>query len=186
MKNNLFITTAFIIFSFIITPSALADVEQATMQVDGMTCPFCIYGIEKKLKSVEEVKDAEANLKSGTVDITFKENAVVSIKRLDKAVDDSGFTPGALEITASGTLEQDKLDDKEFPALKVSGSDQVFLLTGTKDHGQEEYITPEKLKELSDAAASNGGNITITGHVHQHPGDLPLALSVENFTPDAS
>lgn len=186
MKDNLFIAAVFIIFSLFISPPASADIEQATMIVDGMTCPFCIFGIEKKLKSVEEVQNAEANLRSGTVDITFKENAVVSIKRLDKAVDDSGFTPGALEITASGILEQYKLDDKEFPALKVSGSEQVFLLTGTKDPGQEEYITPEKLKELSDAAASNGGNITITGHVHQHPGDLPLALSVESFTSDAS
>ena len=181
MKNNLFITAAFIIFSFIINPPASADVEQATMIVEGMTYPFCIFGIEKKIKSLDEVQDAEANLRSGTVDITFKENAVVSIKRLNKAVDDSGFTPGVLEITASGILEQYKLEDKEFPAIKASGSDQVFLLTGTKDHRQEEYITPEKLKELSEAAASNGGNRTITGHVHQHPGDLPLALSVESF-----
>lgn len=182
MIKTLLFSTSLFLASFIFNNTASAQIDQATMQVDGMTCPFCIYGIEKKLKSVEEVKDAEANLRSATVDLTFKENAVISINRLDKAVDDSGFTPGALEITASGKLEQYSLEDKEFPALKVSGSEQIFLLTTSSEHGPEEYITPDKLKELSDAAASNNGDITITGHVHQHSEDLPLALSVGSFS----
>lgn len=181
MRHYMFMTIALFITSLILYNPSSAEIESATMQVDGMTCPFCIFGIEKKLKSVDEVKDAEANLRSATVDITFKENAVVSIKRLDKAVDNSGFTPGAIEIEASGTLEQYKLEDKEFPALKVSGSGQIFLLTTSNEHGQEEYITQEKLKELSNTAASNTGDITITGQIHQHSAELPLSLSVEHF-----
>ena len=181
MKLNKIIAIAFIMTLLLLNFKAMAEIEGATMQVDGMTCPFCIYGIEKKLKSVDEIKDAEANLRSATVDLTFNENAVISIKKLKKAVDDSGFTPGEIEVEASGKLEQYTLDNKEFPALRVSGSDQIFLLTNSKDHGQEEYISPEKLKELSEAAANNDGNITITGHIHQHSEDLPLSLNVETF-----
>ncbi len=168
-----------------LTPLTLASaqIDSATMIVDGMTCPFCIYGIEKKLKSVDVIKNAEANLRSATVDLTFKENAVINIKDLDKAVDDSGFTPGEIEITASGILEQYKLADKEYSALRVSGSAQIFLLTDSDHHGQEEYIDPGKIKELSETASKNDGDITITGKIHQHSEDLPPALRVESFEP---
>ena len=181
MKNKLIIIMALCISPLISFNLASAEIDRVTMQVDGMTCPFCIFGIEKKLKSVDEVNDAEANLRSGNVDLTMKENAVINIKRLNKAVDDSGFTPGEIEIEASGKLEQYKLSGKDYPALKVSGSDQIFLLTDSKDHGQEEFISPEKLKELSDTADKNNGNITISGYIHQHSEDLPLALSVDSF-----
>jgi len=186
MRNKLIIIMALCISSLISFNLASAEIERVTMQIDGMTCPFCIFGIEKKLKSVDEVKDAEANLRSGNVDLTMEENAVISIKRLNKAVDDSGFTPGDIEIEASGKLEQYKLGDKDYPALKVSGSDQIFLLTDSRDHGQEEYLGSEKLKELSDTAAKNDGNITITGYIHQHSEDLPLALSVGGFKSDSN
>lgn len=181
IKTLLFITSLFVT-SLICYSPASAQIEQATMQVDGMTCPFCIYGIEKKLKSVDEVKDAEANLRSATVDITFKENAVISIKRLDKAVDDSGFTPGELRIEASGTLEKYMIDGKDFPALKVTGSDQIFLLTASNEHGPQDYISPEKLAELEQSAGNHNGIISITGNVHQHSDELPLSLSVDSYT----
>lgn len=183
MKSSLLIIAALFMTSSMLINTASAQIQSATMEVDGMTCPFCIYGIEKKLKSVDEIKDAEANLRSATVDLTFKDNAQVSIQRLDKAVDDSGFTPGEIEISASGQLEQYELDDKDFPALKVTGSEQIFLLTASEHHGHEEYIGSEKLAELKENASKSGGVITISGRIHQHSDELPLALSVKNFHP---
>ena len=34
-----------------------AEIQSVEMQVDGMTCPFCVYGIEKKLTEVKGVQD---------------------------------------------------------------------------------------------------------------------------------
>jgi copper chaperone CopZ len=160
---------------------AFAEIENIKMQVDGMTCPFCVYGIEKKLESLEEVEEAGANLKTGTVDIKLKKDEAIDIKRLKEAVRKSGFTPGKIKIKAAGKLTEYKLEDKEYPALKVTGSDQIFLLTSTPGHGKEEFLVEGKSKEIEKATEGGEKEITITGYIHTHPEGMPPALSVESF-----
>ena len=45
------------LFLFIITmiaiPPANAQVSSVTVGVDGMSCPFCAFGVEKRLKKVD-------------------------------------------------------------------------------------------------------------------------------------
>lgn len=158
-----------------------AQINSVEMQVDGMTCPFCVYGIEKKLKALKEVKDASANLKTGTVDIALNENEQIDIERLNKAVHESGFTPGKIKIEATGELIRYKLEGKEYPAFKVIGSDRVLLLTSTPDHQKEEFLVEEKLDELEKAMGEGENEITVTGYIHAHQNDIPPALSVESF-----
>ena len=37
------------------------------LRVDGLACPFCAYGIEKKLGALEGVQSVETNIKDGVV-----------------------------------------------------------------------------------------------------------------------
>lgn len=160
---------------------AIAQIQGVEMQVDGMTCPFCVYGIEKKLEAVGEVKDVSSNLKTGIVDINLKKNEQINIERLNKAIHESGFTPGKIKINTTGRLTTYKLEGKENPALKVTGSGQVFLLTGAPDHETVEFLEPKELKELEKASGNGSEEITITGYIHSHPSGVPTALSVESF-----
>lgn len=45
----------------------------ATVYVDGMACPFCAYGIEKKLKNLGSIQKMEVQLEEGRVLLAFKE-----------------------------------------------------------------------------------------------------------------
>ena len=181
MLKKLISVLGFFIAPLIFFQPSFAEIDSVEMQVDGMTCPFCVYGIEKKLKAVDEVKDASSNLKTGIVDIYLKENEEINIDRLNKAIHESGFTPGNIKIKATGKLDNYKLENKEYPAIKVSGSDQVFLLTLKPDHVKEEFLSGKELIEIEKAIGQGNNEITITGYIHSHPGVIPSALNVESF-----
>lgn len=63
-----------------------------TLQVDGLACPFCAYGIEKQLGKLEGVEAVETDVKSGTVTITMEEGATLDEADAERAVDRAGFT----------------------------------------------------------------------------------------------
>lgn len=155
---------------------AFSEIDRVEMQINGMTCPFCVYGIEKKLEALEEVEDASANLKTGIVDIKLKKDEPIDIERLNEAVRETGFTPGGIKITATGSL----IEYNGYPALKVAGSDQDFLLVGKHEHEKEEFLSKGKIDQIKAATENGTKTITITGYVHTHR-DFSLALSVDSF-----
>ena len=181
MFKNLIIILGVFITTLMFYQHAFAEIQSIEMQVDGMTCPFCVYGIEKNLKALQEVTDASSNLKTGIVDIVIKEDAPLDIEKLNKAILESGFTPGKIKIKATGELTKYKLEGKENAALKVTGTDQVFLLTLAPDHDKEEFLSAEKLKEMEKASEGGSKEIIITGYIHSHSAGVPQALSVESF-----
>ena len=42
---------------FAVSGAARAEVLGAELEVSGMSCPFCAFGIEKKLRAVQGVRD---------------------------------------------------------------------------------------------------------------------------------
>lgn len=61
------------------------------IEVGGLACPFCAYGVEKRLKKIDAIAELTVLLKEGTVQLKLKEGASVSEQRLRKAVADAGF-----------------------------------------------------------------------------------------------
>lgn len=62
------------------------------LQVDGLACPFCAYGIEKALHSVQGVEKIETDIKAGVVIVTMQEGADLDESTAQQAVSDAGFT----------------------------------------------------------------------------------------------
>ncbi|MFQ5671662.1 MAG: heavy-metal-associated domain-containing protein [Nitrospinales bacterium] len=75
--------------------------EVITVKVKGMFCPFCTYGVEKKLKRLKGVARVEVHLKQGVAKLYLRPGATLSDAAVNRAVDDAGFTPGP--ITRSAT-----------------------------------------------------------------------------------
>ncbi len=63
-----------------------------TLQIDGLACPFCAYGIEKQLGAIEGVETVETDIKSGTVTVTMQEGASLDEGAANGAVEAAGFT----------------------------------------------------------------------------------------------
>ncbi|MFQ5449018.1 MAG: heavy-metal-associated domain-containing protein [Nitrospinaceae bacterium] len=60
--------------------------------VDGLSCPFCTYGIEKKFSTVNGVEKIEVDLKTGTTLITMADGKTLDEKTARKTVEAAGFS----------------------------------------------------------------------------------------------
>ena len=78
MKRNeilLAVSLTVLLLPFL-TPGATAQSAQelgmleVSVQVDGLSCPFCAYGLEKKLRKVENVASIEIRVNEGRAVVT--------------------------------------------------------------------------------------------------------------------
>lgn len=71
--------------------------RQAVVAVDGMSCPFCAYGVKKHLSALPGVKSVQVELAEGEAVVEFAPEAKVTDEQIQKAVRAAGFTPGKIE-----------------------------------------------------------------------------------------
>jgi len=76
----------------LLIPVAQAAGSSYALQVDGLACPFCAYGIEKKLSSIDGVEDTQVNIKTGEVIVTMAEGVPLAEDLARKKVKEAGFT----------------------------------------------------------------------------------------------
>ncbi len=84
-------TTGLILGLIMISAVALAAPQAFKLGVDGLACPFCAYGIEKELSSVEGVESIEIDIKEGVVIVTMADGVTLDETEARKAVEDAGF-----------------------------------------------------------------------------------------------
>ncbi len=76
--------------------------QQIVIRVDGASCPFCAFGLEKRLGHLEGVAEVKIEMKAGEAIVTLKEGATVSEEALRQAVDEAGFTAREIIFPPSG------------------------------------------------------------------------------------
>jgi mercuric ion binding protein len=76
---------------------AWAAVASYRLQVDGLACPFCAYGIEKKLTALEGVDKVETHIREGAVIVTMADGAALDEATAKRAVEAAGFTLNGFE-----------------------------------------------------------------------------------------
>lgn len=90
----------------IASPSATvpAAAEHSTyyqLQVDGLACPFCAYGIEKKLHAIKGVEAVQTDIASGSVYIRMTPGATLDEATANQAVQAAGFRLKGLKQTSA-------------------------------------------------------------------------------------
>ncbi len=71
------------------------------LTVNGLTCPFCAYGLEKKLKKVKGVESVSIDLEKDEAIVLIKDGTVVQEEALRKAVKKAGFSVASLNKEAT-------------------------------------------------------------------------------------
>lgn len=95
MKNPLScpsLGAAFIAMLFFAMTGA-GDRPQVSVRVDGLSCPFCAFGLEKKLKSIDGVTGLEINVNEGVALLTFDDISSIDKNVIRASVKEAGFTP---------------------------------------------------------------------------------------------
>ncbi len=81
-------------FAFLAASAFGADETILEIDIDGMTCPFCVYSLEQELGKLTEVKQVLISLKSNKARLILKVGAHIDFDALREVVLTAGFTPG--------------------------------------------------------------------------------------------
>lgn len=79
------------------------------IEVNGMACSYCAFGMEKALKKVSGVNNVAIELEDGMAYISTPKNQKPQKENLSLIIQNAGFTPGSIEYS-----------DQPFPKEKNS------------------------------------------------------------------
>ncbi len=88
MKTRLLIT----LLAAWLSQAAFAAGVEYQMRVDGLACPYCAYGVEKKLKAIDGVEKVHVDLDKGLVTVDVKEGTELTEAQMKQLFQDAGFT----------------------------------------------------------------------------------------------
>jgi len=77
-------------------------VPDVVVEVEGLSCPFCAYGIEKKFVEREEVDSVFVALEENEVRLWRKPDFELTDSEVKETVEKAGFTPGPIRRPAEG------------------------------------------------------------------------------------
>jgi len=69
------------------------------IQIDGLSCPFCAYGLEKGLKKITGVGEVFISVKDAYTTFHVPKNRQPSVEELKKIINDAGFDARKVEFS---------------------------------------------------------------------------------------
>ena len=140
------------------TPSlSHAQLLRADLSVNGLTCPFCAFGIEKKLRAVDGVEEVDVLLDEGEIRLTLATGNAATIDAFEKAVDRAGFELSGLRVEVQGSVARRDGDS----LLEANNAVRFRLLEA--DNGRTRPISETHLQRI--LAGATDGTVRLRGSV---------------------
>jgi len=79
--------------------------------VDGLACPFCAYGLEKKIKKLPDVSNLFVDLNKGFITFIVTSEKIPSEKILKKLVKEAGFVVRKIQYANKAFIIKGKTKD---------------------------------------------------------------------------
>ena len=104
-KRSTNLSFSIILICFLFSTSVNAQVETTQeivyikIEVKGLACPYCAFGMEKELKNVSGVENVEIELKTGLAYISTPIKQKPTKEKLKNIITDAGFTAGKIEFS---------------------------------------------------------------------------------------
>lgn len=77
------------------------------VQVDGLGCPFCAYGLEKKFKEFKGIKNVKIDIETGDFSFAYPAEKELTLVAVQQQVEKAGYTPITAKIErADGKIEE--------------------------------------------------------------------------------
>lgn len=137
-------TATMLAWVLLVALTGSASAAEFTLRVDGMACPFCAYGIEKKLLEIPGVEKLTVLMDEGKIVLTLAEGADLDVPALHSAVNDAGFTLRSLLVDeAEGQLTRDAAGELLLTSVDPTGAFKLNLKQlGTHNWDSEDWPIP--------------------------------------------
>lgn len=148
MKNTI-ILFALILFGCTMGAQAQETYDKFEVQVDGLGCPFCAYGLEKKFKEFKGIREVKIDIATGQFTFDYPAEKALSLKDVENQVHKAGYTPIAAHVTrADGRMEAKQEKPNRSPdatqtteaSLKVAGNCEMCQARIEKAAMQLEWV----------------------------------------------
>jgi len=113
--------------------SKKGDMDKFTVEVDGLGCPFCAYGLEKKIKKLKEIKKIKIDMEEAILTFDYPSDKLLTLAAVEAQVDEAGYTAvGTSVVRFDGVVEKSvfKISDKIDQKRVVKASIPVAGLCG--------------------------------------------------------
>lgn len=180
-QSGLIILTSIFVSSALLAGQASEKDDlkpRVTVEVDGLSCPFCAYGLEKRIREMSAVEESTINVKDGTVEVIPVQGQHIDIDNLKAAVKAGGFTPRGIRVALVGSF----INWNGIPALSV--------LSTTPEGKETEsiYVLKEndQLTQLKSSVKTPRQKVFIAGGASVapplgHPEPHPYLVVIESF-----
>jgi len=152
-----------------------AEIEGIQLQVDGLSCPLCALGLDKRLKERAGLEQIQIHMKQGVAEASLPPGQGLDVGKLRMAIQEAGFTLRAISLTVVGTIIQ----DGGYLAIESRRDGTKFLLFDAehRETGDGPVLNKTRQDQLEQAHRT-AKLMRIKGVVHEHAGLSP-ALMVE-------
>ena len=83
-----------------------ASKDNFTLKVDGLGCPFCAYGLEKKFKEFKGIDDVNIEMETGVFTFSYPAHDGLSMEKVESQVAAAGYTAVAVNVLRSNGAEE--------------------------------------------------------------------------------
>lgn len=80
-----------------------AEHEVVHVSINGLSCPFCAYSVDKSVSKLAGVDSVNVNLAENSVDIVMLAEHTADLEAIKQAIVNAGFTP----VEASKSIAND-------------------------------------------------------------------------------
>lgn len=98
MKQFLITMTSVFLFPLTVLATELQVID---IDIEGMSCKFCAYSVQKKMTKLPYVNKAEVNIETKKAHIEITEGKIFNLEELKQKVIDSGFKPVKVTLSSS-------------------------------------------------------------------------------------
>ncbi len=92
-------TIAAAVLGLLMSVPLWAQCTHYEMRVDGLACPYCAYGIEKKLTAIDGVQGFDVDLDAGIVRVDVSGGVELKEAAMKQLFNDAGFTYRSMTIS---------------------------------------------------------------------------------------
>jgi len=122
MKNML------LLIAIMLPLFALAQTDKIFAKVEGLGCPFCANGLEKKFKDIEGLKNFVIALETGAMTFTVPASLQLSVQEVADRVGKAGYTLADINIErASG--QADRMNNAMTISYKGANGEETATFT---------------------------------------------------------
>lgn len=106
MKKSI-IVSALLTLMVVFSTVAQEGKDKFMVQVDGLGCPFCAYGLEKKFKEFKGIKNVKIDIETGDFSFSYPAEKALMLTDVEKQVEKAGYTPITAKVErANGKVEE--------------------------------------------------------------------------------